>query len=357
MRCIATRAGVFVPAGFMVNRETPSDVPSPRIEPAPVSTEPGAKASPAEQARAGQAGPAGAAGSHDGSGHGSLFALTLGSVGVVYGDIGTSPLYAFREALLAAVGSHHAQVTGPVAVPRETVLGVLSLIVWALLIVVTAKYVLILLRADNNGEGGTLSLMALAQRTLKKGRGVVLTLGVIGAAMFYGDSVITPAISVLSAVEGLKLITPAFSDYVVPCTVLILVLLFAVQSRGTAKVATFFGPVMVIWFITLAVGGVMHISDDPGVVMALDPTHGFFFLIEHKLIGARDARRGVPGRHRRRGALCRPRPFRPPADPVRLARARAAVPRAQLFRAGRADPGRSRPPSRTRSTGSSPIGR
>ena len=220
-----------------------------------------------------------------GHGHGSLFALTLGSVGVVYGDIGTSPLYAFREALIAAVGNHHQQVSGPIAVPRETVLGVLSLIVWSLLLVVTVKYVLILLRADNNGEGGTLSLMALAQRTLTKGRSVLLMLGVVGAAMFYGDSVITPAISVLSAVEGLKLVAPAFEHYVVPCTVFILVILFAVQSRGTAKVATFFGPVMAVWFLTLAVGGIIHISDDPGVVMALNPSHGLFFLIEHQFIG------------------------------------------------------------------------
>ncbi|MFO1148745.1 MAG: potassium transporter Kup [Alsobacter sp.] len=221
---------------------------------------------------------------HHGHG-GSLFALTLGSIGVVYGDIGTSPLYAFREALIAAVGLHHTQVTGPVAVPREVVLGVLSLIVWALLLVVTAKYVLILLRADNSGEGGTLSLMALAQRTLTKGRAFVLMLGVVGAAMFYGDSVITPAISVLSAVEGLKLLAPGLEHYVVPCTVVILVLLFAVQSRGTAKVAAFFGPVMVLWFLLLAIGGLIHISDDPGVVAALNPSYGLVFLYEHKFIG------------------------------------------------------------------------
>jgi KUP system potassium uptake protein len=272
----------------MVNRESTSDAAPPKIEPAKIGTVAPMPDSASGSHHAGSHAGSAAEG-HEAAGHaqshGSLFALTLGSVGVVYGDIGTSPLYAFREALLAAVGSHHAHLTGPVAVPRETVLGVLSLIVWALLIVVTAKYVLILLRADNNGEGGTLSLMALAQRTLKKGRGFVLTLGVIGASMFYGDSVITPAISVLSAVEGLKLITPAFSDYVVPCTVFILVLLFAVQSRGTAKVATFFGPVMAVWFIVLALGGLVHISDDPGVVMALNPMHGLFFLIEHKLIG------------------------------------------------------------------------
>lgn len=217
-------------------------------------------------------------------GQGSLVGLTVGSIGVVYGDIGTSPLYAFREALLAAVGAHNQAGAHPL-VPRDTVLGVLSLIVWALLLVVTAKYVLILLRADNNGEGGTLSLMALAQRTLTKGRSYMLALGVVGASMFYGDSVITPAISVLSAVEGMKLITPALEHYVVPITIGILVLLFAVQSRGTAKVAAAFGPIMIAWFGVLALGGITHISDDPGVVLALNPAWGMQFLVQHKLIG------------------------------------------------------------------------
>src|SRR5215468_5059771 len=167
----------------------------------------------------------------------NLFALTLGSVGVVYGDIGTSPLYAFREAVLAA------QDSGPTT--QATVLGVLSLIVWALIVIVTLKYVLILLRADNNGEGGTLSLTALATRGLGRRTPLVLLLGVIGASMFLGDSVITPAISVLSAVEGLKLATPAFEHFVVPLTIAVLLMLFAAQSRGTARVASFFAPVMV----------------------------------------------------------------------------------------------------------------
>ena len=160
---------------------------------------------------------------------------------MVYGDIGTSPLYAFREAVLAAAES------GPVT--RDIVLGVLSLILWALIIVVTLKYVLILLRADNNGEGGTLSLTALAFRALGRRTLIVLLLGIIGASMFLGDSVITPAISVLSAVEGMKLATPAFEHYVVPLTIVILIVLFAVQRRGTARVAAFFGPVMLVWFV------------------------------------------------------------------------------------------------------------
>ena len=154
--------------------------------------------------------------------------MTLGSVGVVYGDIGTSPLYAFREAAKAAAES------GPVT--RETVLGVLSMILWSLIVVVTVKYVVVLLRADNNGEGGTLSLTALALRAGSgSGTWLVMLLGIIGAAMFLGDSVITPAISVLSAVEGLTLVTPAFEHYVMPITVAILVALFSVQRRGTAQ--------------------------------------------------------------------------------------------------------------------------
>ena len=163
-----------------------------------------------------------------------FWALTLGSIGVVYGDIGTSPLYALRESVLAAVGARQ-------AVSEPVVLGILSLIIWALLLVVTAKYVLILLRADNNGEGGTLALMALASRALGGSRGgaIVILLGIISGALFYGDAIITPALSVLSAVEGLKVATPAFDAYVVPITVVILIVLFAVQSRGTAKVAAF----------------------------------------------------------------------------------------------------------------------
>src|SRR5215475_9912803 len=158
-----------------------------------------------------------------------LVTLALGSVGVVYGDIGTSPLYAFREAAIAA---SHDQV-----VSRAIVLGVLSLIVWALIITVTLKYVVILLRADNNGEGGTLTLMALALRALRGvGRiaAVIASLGIVSAALFYGDSLITPALSVLSAVEGIDVATPALHDYVVPLTVVILVVLFALQSHGTA---------------------------------------------------------------------------------------------------------------------------
>src|SRR6202035_1658874 len=170
-------------------------------------------------------------------------------------------------------------------VTRVMVLGVLSLILWALLIVVTAKYVLLLLRADNNGEGGTLSLMALGQRALGRRSWPLLALGVVGASMFIGDSMITPAISVLSAVEGLKLAAPALEHYVVPLTVFILVALFAVQRGGTARVASAFGPVMVVWFSTLAVIGLINISDDPTVLTAINPWYAVTFLLSHGTIG------------------------------------------------------------------------
>ena len=206
-----------------------------------------------------------------------FWALTLGGIGVVFGDIGTSPLYAFREAVA------HAAHGEPIS--RAVVLGVLSLILWALFIVVTAKYVLLLLRADNNGEGGTLSLMALGQRALGRRSLPLLALGVVGASMFIGDSMITPAISVLSAVEGLKLVTPGLEHYVVPLTIVILVLLFSVQSSGTARVASAFGPVMVVWFTALAAMGLFHIKDDPTVLAAINPYYAIQFVLSHGTIG------------------------------------------------------------------------
>src|SRR4051812_2159220 len=208
---------------------------------------------------------------HAGVGFGPL---ALGALGVVYGDIGTSPLYAFREAVAAGT-SHGAHVT------RESIIGVLSLILWSLVLVVTVKYVFILLRADNKGEGGTLTLVALAQRAFRRGRAAAVALGIVGAGLFYGDAIITPAISVLSAVEGLKLATPAFEPYVVPVALAILVAVFMVQSRGTGRVAAFFGPVMLVWFATLALLGLAHIADDPGVFAAVNPLHGVSFLVHH----------------------------------------------------------------------------
>jgi KUP system potassium uptake protein len=213
---------------------------------------------------------------------GRFWGLALGSIGVVYGDIGTSPLYAFREAIVAASPGGTDEVT------RATVLGVLSLILWALIVIVTLKYVVILLRADNNGEGGTLTLMALASRAVgrqSRAVGVVALFGIISAALFYGDAVITPALSVLSAIEGIDVATPAFHDYVVPLTVVILVVLFAFQSRGTAKVAALFGPVTLVWFVAIAVPGVIWIAADPGVLWALNPLHGVVFLFDHGMVG------------------------------------------------------------------------
>jgi KUP system potassium uptake protein len=206
-----------------------------------------------------------------------FLALTIGSVGVVYGDIGTSPLYAFREALVAATGS------GPIG--RDTVLGVLSLIFWSLILIVTLKYVVLLLHAHNNGEGGTLSLTALAFRALGKRTGLALILGMIGAAMFYGSSFITPALSVMSAVEGLKVVTPAFEPYVLPLTATLLIALFAIQSRGTGSIANFFGPLMVLWFIVIGGAGLVHVVSHPAVIAAINPTYAVNFLAQNPMIG------------------------------------------------------------------------
>src|SRR6266853_1104546 len=189
-----------------------------------------------------------------------LVGLAVGSIGVVYGDIGTSPLYAFREAIRATGAAQ--------AATSAAVFGVLSLILWALIFIVTFKYVLVLLRADNNGEGGTLTLMALARKATGDNTALVVTLGIISAALFFGDALITPAISVLSAVEGLKVVAPGFDPYIVPLTVAILVVLFAFQSRGTAGIAVLFGPITTVWFIAIAVPGVIWIASNPSVLLA-----------------------------------------------------------------------------------------
>jgi KUP system potassium uptake protein len=204
--------------------------------------------------------------------------LALGCIGVVYGDIGTSPLYAFRESMVAASG-------GVAGVDPANVLGVLSLILWALTIIVTLKYVLVLLRADNQGEGGTLTLLALAQQALGRSAPAVALLGAIGAALFFGDALITPAISVLSAVEGLKLVTSAFDPYVLPITVAIILGLFFIQSRGTATVARWFGPITLMWFLVLAWGGARHISGNLFVLEAVNPLHAIRFLAGNGKIG------------------------------------------------------------------------
>ena len=213
--------------------------------------------------------------------HKSSFALlAIGAIGVVFGDIGTSPLYAFREALNQAA---------PTGIGAAEIMGVLSLALWSLILVVTVKYVLFLMRADNEGEGGVLALLALAGRAIGGRKGVILVLGAAGAALFYGDAIITPALSVLSAVEGLKTVPGLGArideHLILQITVVILIALFAVQSRGTASVAKLFGPICVVWFVALAALGLMHISDEPAILGALSPHHAVKFLLTHGMIG------------------------------------------------------------------------
>jgi len=207
-------------------------------------------------------------------------ALTLAALGVVYGDIGTSPLYALKEVF----GSPH----HPVPITPENVLGILSLVFWALMVVVSGKYVSFIMRADNRGEGGIMALMALALRKKKEEgwqRNLIVMLGLFGAALFYGDGVITPAISVLSAVEGLEVITPAFKPFVIPLALVVLVFLFFIQRHGTASVGRLFGPVMMLWFGVLAVLGVMNIGAEPGVLRALNPVWGLNFFLSNPVLG------------------------------------------------------------------------
>jgi KUP system potassium uptake protein len=210
--------------------------------------------------------------------HRHLLPLTLTALGVVYGDIGTSPLYALKECFF---GSHAVPPT------HENVLGVLSLIIYALVLVISVKYVLVVMRADNQGEGGVLALTALipgrardvaAGSRLAVGRPVLIALGIFGTALLYGDGMITPAISVLGAVEGLGVVTPVFRAYVVPITVGILIALFTIQRFGTHRVGGLFGPVMVVWFVTIAGLGIVWIGREPAVVAAFDPTHAFTFF-------------------------------------------------------------------------------
>ncbi len=207
---------------------------------------------------------------------GNFWILALGSIGVVFGDIGTSPLYALQTALSQFKES---------GLAASDVIGVVSLIIWALLIVVTAKYVLFLMQADNKGEGGILSLMALAQRAIGKPSAIVFLLGVAGSALFSGDAIITPAISVLSALEGLKQVDPDLARFILPATIVILVLLFTAQSRGTAGVAAFFGPIMVLFFAINAVLGIVHIAAAWSILEALSPIPGLSFMHAHGSMG------------------------------------------------------------------------
>ena len=204
----------------------------------------------------------------------SLPLLMLGAVGVVYGDIGTSPLYAFKEVFAA----------GHVPFTTVNVLSAVSMFIWALIVVVTFKYVGLIMRADNDGEGGMMALLALATRSVGERphlRMVMLAVGAFGVALFFGDGVITPAISVLSAVEGLEEVTPAAKTYVIPITLAVLVVLFIVQRRGTTSIGRFFGPVMVLWFLVLALMGVPHILQQPEVLKAFSPLYAIDFTLRH----------------------------------------------------------------------------
>ena len=204
----------------------------------------------------------------------NLWKLVLGCMGVVYGDIGTSPLYALRESL------HAASADG---LSQEEVVGVVSLLIWTLVLIVTVKYVFMVMRADNKGEGGTLSLVALVQQALNARPGWLLAIGVVGISLFFGDAMITPAMSVLSAVEGMALVAPSFAPFVVIATLVIIVGLFLIQSQGTERVSILFGPIMLLWFAVMALLGLRHLGDDAAILAALNPGHAAGFLAEHRL--------------------------------------------------------------------------
>ena len=207
----------------------------------------------------------------------SLSALTLGAIGVVYGDIGTSVLYAVKEVF----GSGHVPFT------TDNIYGILSIFFWTLTVIVSVKYVVLVLRADNNGEGGLVAMLALASQSVKDRpqlRRVLLLVGIFGTCLFYGDGVITPAITVLGAVEGLEVVSPAFKKYLVPLAILILLGLFMVQKRGTASIGRFFGPVMVVWFLIIALLGVVNIASGPEILWALSPHYAFGFVFHNPTI-------------------------------------------------------------------------
>ncbi len=270
---------------------------------------------------------------HDPIAHGHqgpLYKMAIGAIGVVFGDIGTSPIYSFRETF----AGHH-----PLAPNAFHIHAVLSMIFWSMMIVVTLKYVMIIMRADNKGEGGSLALLALINRSMggkKKWTSGIVMLGVFATALFYGDSMITPAISVLSAVEGLTTVNTGLAPFVIPIAIGILVGLFAIQARGTARVGMMFGPVMLIYFAALSVLGIVHIVDRPQVIVAMiNPLNAAAFFLEEPL--ARVPRDGLrrPCADGRRGALRRHGPFRPPADQGFVAVLRPSRAPAQLHGAGR----------------------
>ena len=256
-------------------------------------------------------------------------ALALGALGVVYGDIGTSPLYSLKEAFTEK--SHR------LTVDQINVYGVCSLAFWSLVIIISIKYLMLVMRADNNGEGGILALTALVMpkrgRTVAKA-GILVSLGVFGTSLLYGDGIITPAISVLSAVEGLEEVSTSFKRWVIPIAIIILIGLFGVQRRGTGAVGRVFGPVMMIWFATIAMLGLWHISDSPGIIKSRQPLLRGPLLRPPEHEGLLVAWFDLPGRDGWRSALCRHGPLRPATDRAGLVRHGSAVAPAELLGPG-----------------------
>ncbi len=252
----------------------------------------------------------------------------LTALGIVYGDIGTSPLYVY-QAIGKINGGHF---------DAESALGSLSLIIWTLLIVVALKYAVVVMRADNRGEGGILALTSLTRVSWRGRKRYLIAFGLIGAALLYGDGMITPAISVLSAVEGLKNASGDFAPYAMPIAAIVLLALFLVQRFGTAAVGSAFGPLMLVWFAFIAVLGVIGIGKAPHVLVAVNPYYAAAFLLHHATSSSRHSRRRVPLRDGRRGHVCRYGPYRPQPHSHRLGRGRVAGAPSQLFRSDRSAP-------------------
>ena len=255
----------------------------------------------------------------------STLAVSVAAMGVVFGDIGTSPLYALRACFSDVAG---------VSVDAPSVLGILSLIFWSLLLVISVKYVGIILRADHHGEGGVLALTTrvINERPLL-GATAIGTVGLIGCALFYGDGVITPAVTVLGALEGLGIAAPAFAHAVLPLSIIALLSLFALQRRGTGAIGRLFGPMMLVWFLVLALLGIHSIVLHPSVLVAMNPVYAFAFFAEHSIVAFAVFRRGLPYRNGRRSPVLRSRALPPAADRHCLVRLRLAGPPVQLFRA------------------------
>jgi len=253
-----------------------------------------------------------------------LATAALGALGFVYGDMGTSPLYAMRETFR---GHGHSIVVAP-----DNVLGVLSLIFWSLVIIISIKYLVFVMRTDNDGEGGILALTSLIHPRGGGGHWALVLLGLFGTALPYGDGMITPAISVLAAVEGTEIASPALADFVVPAAVVINVALFALQQRGTATIGKLFGPIMLAWFAVLAILGIGQIVAEPAVLRAANPLYGVRFFIENGFQAFLALGSVFLGGHRWRGALCRHGPFRETAHPGRLVRVRAAAMESPFYR-------------------------